>query len=90
MQKLKGQAVTGSVVTVIIVAVMIIIGGLTYGYIRNSMSVPMNTLASIAFNQTVAQVDANTYAGFQLMSVTPIVLAAVAIVGIVLVLKAVA
>jgi len=88
---LKGQmAVTTSVITVIIVAVMVIIGGLTYGYIRNAMTSPMSTLASTSFNATVAAVDSNTWAGLSLMSVSVIVLAAVAIVSIVLILKAVA
>ena len=86
----KGQvAVTGSVITVIIVAVMVIIGGLTYGFIRDAMSTPMSTLGSTALNTTIATVDANTYAGLQLISVAVIVLAAVAILGIILLLRAV-
>lgn len=91
MHNLKAQAaVSGSVITVIIVAVMVIIGGLTYGYIRNAMNVPMNNLASTSFNQTVTAVDNNTWAGLQLLSVAVIVLAAVAIISIVLILRAVA
>lgn len=91
MQKLKGQiAVTGSVITVIIVAVMILIGGLTYGFIRDAITPIMSTLASTAFNTTVAAVDTNTYAGLQLLSVAVIVLAAVAILGIILLLRAIA
>ncbi len=87
----KGQvAITGSVVTVIVVAVMVIIGGLTYGFIRDAISSPMSTLDSADFNTTVGIVDTNTYAGLQLMSVAVIVLAAVAILGIVLLLRAVA
>ena len=86
----KGQlAITGSVITVIIVAVMVIVGGLAYGYIRDAMNAPMSNLGSTAYNATVASVDANTYAGLQLMSVAVIVLAAVAILGIVLLLRAV-
>lgn len=91
MQKLKGQiAVTGSVITVIIVAVMILIGGLTYGFIRDAITPIMSTLGSAAFNTTVASVDTNTYAGLQLLSVAVIVLAAVAILGIILLLRAIA
>ena len=87
----KGQAgVSGSVVTVVIVAVMIMIGGLTYGYIRNAMTTPMSTLASTGFNSSIAALDTNVWAGMNLMSVAVIVLAAVSIIGIVLVLKAVA
>jgi hypothetical protein len=91
MKMSKGQiAVTGSVVTVLIVAVMVLIGGLTYGYIRDAITTPMSNLASTDFNNTVATVDSNTWAGLGLMSVSVIVLAAVAILGIVLLLKAVA
>ena len=88
---LKGQlAVTGSVITVIIIAVMVIIGGLTYGYVRDAMTTPMSNLANADFNSTVDTVDDNAWAGLELMSVAVIVLAAVAILGIVLLLKAVA
>lgn len=91
MQKSKGQlAITGSVLSLIIVAVMVLIGGLTYGYIRNSMTPIMSSLGSTAFNATVATVDTNFWAGMSLMSVAVIVLAAVSILGIVLLLKAVA
>jgi len=87
----KGQmGITGSVITVLIVAVMVIIGGLTYGYVRDAMTTPMSNLASASFNSTVSTVDSNTWAGLELMSVAVIVLAAVAILGIVLMLKAVA
>ena len=86
----KGQiAITGSVITVIVVAVMVIIGGLTYGYIRDAITPSMSNLGSTDFNTTVGQVDTNTYAGLQLLSVAVIVLAAVAILGIVLLLRAV-
>lgn len=88
--KLGQMAVTGSVITVIIVAVMVIIGGLTYGYVRDAMTPIMSSLGSASFNTTVDTVDTNTWAGLQLMSVAVIVLAAVAILGIVLLLKAVA
>ena len=91
MRKFKGQfAVTGAVVAVLVVAVMVIIGALTYGFIRDAITTPMSTLGSSAFNATVANVDANAYAGFDLLSVAVIVLAAVAILGIVLLLKAIA
>ena len=76
-------------ITVIIVAVMVIIGGLVYGYIRDAMTTPMSQLGSSSFNTTVSTVDANTYAGLQLLSVAVIVTAAVAILGIVLLLRAV-
>jgi hypothetical protein len=87
----KGQfAVTGSVVAVLVVAIMVIVGALTYGYVRDAITTPMSNLASTSFNNTVANVDSNAYAGFDLLSVAAIVLAAVAIVSIVLLLKAVA
>jgi hypothetical protein len=91
MKMSKGQiAVTGSVVTVLIVAVMVLIGGLTYGYIRDAITTPMSNLGSTDFNNTVTTIDSNTWAGLGLMSVAVIVLAAVSILGIVLLLKAVA
>lgn len=91
MQNFKGQmAVTGSVITLIVVAVMVIIGGLTYGYIRDAMTPIMSSLGSTDFNTTVSTVDTNFWAGLSLMSVAVIVLAAVAILSIVLLLKAVA
>lgn len=91
MPKMKGQiAATGAVITVVVVAVLIIIGGLTYGFIRDAITPIMSTLGSTQFNTTVASVDTNTYAGLQLLSVAVIVLAAVAILGIVLLLRAIA
>ena len=73
MQKFKGQfAVTGAVVAVLVVAVMVIIGALTYGFIRDAITTPMSTLGSTAFNATVANVDANAYAGFDLLSVAAV------------------
>ncbi len=91
MHKMQGQvAAAGAVITVVIVAVLILIGGLTYGYIRDALTPIMSTLGSTAYNTTVAAVDANTYAGLQLLSVAVIVLAAVAILGIVLLLRAIA
>ena len=85
-----GMGVTGSIVAVIIVAVMVIVGGLTYGYVRDAVTTPMSNLASTDFNNTVDAVDDNAWAGLELMSVAAIVLAAVAIIGIVLLLRAVA
>ena len=86
---LKGQGV-GSVVTVIVVAVMVIIGGLTYGYIRSAMTAPMSSLGSASFNSTVSTVDSNTWSGLTLLSVAVIIIAAVAIIGYVLLLRGVA
>jgi len=91
MGKLKGQAATaGTVITVVTVAIMVIIGGLVYGYVRDAMSTPMSDLGSTDFNNTVDTVDSNAWAGLSLLSVAVIVLAAVAIISIVLLLRAVA
>ena len=88
---LMGQtAVTGAVLTVLIVAIMVILGGLTYGHVRNAMTTPMSNLGNVDFNNTVSTVDDNAWAGLELMSVAVIVLAAVAILSIVLLLRAVA
>jgi len=86
MSKRKGQA-SGAVVTVLIVAVLVIVGALTYGYVRDAITTPMSDLGSTSFNNTVSSVDSNTYAGFNLLSVSVIVLAAVAILGIVMLLR---
>jgi hypothetical protein len=77
------------VITVVIVAVLIIIGALTYAFVRDAITPIMSELGSTAFNNTVDQVDTNTYSGFNLLSVSVIVLAAVAILAIVLLLRAV-
>lgn len=54
------------------------------------MKTPMSNLNNANYNTTVSTVDSNTWSGFQLLSVAVIVLAAVAIIGIVLLLRAVA
>lgn len=90
MNTMKGQGIPSSIVMVVVAAAMLLIGPLVYGYIRDSMKTPMSNLGSTNYNTTVATVDSNTWSGFQLLSVAVIVLAAVAIIGIVLLLKAVA
>ena len=87
MPKMKGVAVQGMIITLAIVAILLIITGLIYGYVRDAMNAPMSSLGSTAFNTTVANIDANTYASFDLASVTPIVLAAVLVIGVVLLLR---
>lgn len=91
MRKQKGQmggGTTGMVVTVVIVAIIVIIGALVYSFVRNAITPSMSSLGSTQFNTTVANVDTNTYAGFDLLSVAAIVLAAVAIIAIILLLRA--
>ena len=90
MNTMKGQGVPSSIVMVVVAAAMLLVGPLVYGYIRDAMTTPMSNLKSTSYNDTVATVDSNTWAGFSLLSVSIIVLAAVAIIGIVLLLKAVA
>ena len=83
---MKGQA-TGAIVAVVVVAIMVILGGLVYGYVRDSMTQSMSDLNSAQFNATVTTIDNNAYAGLSLMSVAIIVTAAVAIISIVLMLR---
>ena len=90
MNTMKGQAVPTSIVMVVVAAAMLLIGPLVYGYIRNAMTAPMSTLNSANYNSTVTSVDSNVWNSFGLLSVAVIVLAAVAIISIVLLLKAVA
>ena len=82
MRRFKGQ-VEGTVVGVVIVAVLVIIGALIYGYVRDAITSPMATLNSSSFNTTVSQVTSNAYSGFNLLSVAIIVMAAVAIIAVV-------
>lgn len=78
----RGQyGVTGTAVAVVIVAVLIMIGALVFAYVRDSLTTPMNSLNSAGLNASIATMESNTYAGFDLLSVSVIVLAAVAIIG---------
>lgn len=90
MNSMKGQGVPSSIVMVVVAAAMLLIGPLVYGYIRDAMTGPMSSLGSASYNATVSTVDDNVWSGFSLLSVSIIVLAAIAIIGIVLLLKAVA
>lgn len=92
MNNLKGQGVpvVGTIVVVVIAAAMLMIGPLVFGYIRDAMTTPMDNLNSASYNNTVTSVENNTWSGFELLSVSVIVLAAVAIIGIVLLLRTVA
>jgi len=57
----KGQA-TGAVVAVVVIAIMAIMGGLVYGYVRDAMTTPMSDLNNSNFNSTVATIDSNAWA----------------------------
>lgn len=82
----SGVGIGSAVVTVLVVAVMVIIGAITYGFVRDAIVMPLPALGS-ATNATVNAVPA--VSGFDMLSVSVIVLAAVAILGIVLLLGAV-
>lgn len=83
----KAFAVQSMVITLAIVAILLLITGLVYGYVRDAMNAPMSSLASTDYNNTVANIDSNTYSSLDLASVTPIVLAAVLVIGVVLLLR---
>lgn len=83
----KGFAVQSMVITLAIVAILLLITGLVYGYVRSAMTSPMSSLGSSAYNTTVGNIDTNTYAALDLASVTPIVLGAVLVIGVVLLLR---
>jgi len=85
--KMKGFAVQSMIITLAIVAILLLITGLVYGYVRDSMTGPMSSLGSTDYNSTVANIDSNTYSSLDLASVTPIVLAAVLVIGVVLLLR---
>ncbi len=57
------------------------VGALVFAYVRDALSQPMGNLASAQLNSTIATMESNTYSGFDLLSVSVIVLAAVAIIG---------
>lgn len=85
--KMKGFAVQGMVIGLVSVAILLIMSGLVYGYVRNAMEKPMSDLGSTSYNATVSNIDSNTYAALDLASVTPIVLGAVLIIGVVFLLR---
>lgn len=80
------MALQGAVVTIVIVSVLILIGALVYGYVRDAITTPMDNLNSTSFNNTVATIDSNSWSGFELIAVGVIVLAAVAIIGVIFLL----
>ena len=57
------------------------VGALVFAYVRDALSQPMGNLASAQLNATISTMESNTYSGFDLLSVSVIVLAAVAIIG---------
>ena len=73
--------ITGTAIAVVIVAVLIMVGALVFAYVRDALSTPMGNLDSAKLNSTISTMESNTYAGFDLLSVSVIVLAAVAIIG---------
>lgn len=73
--------VTGTAIAVVIVAVLIMIGALVFAYVREAMTTPMSNLESGDLNTTISNMEDNTYSGFDLLSVSVIVLAAVAIIA---------
>lgn len=75
------------VVALAIVAVLLLVTGLVYGYVRDAMTTPMSNLGSSSYNSTVTNIDSNVYSALDLASVTPIVLGAVLVIGVVLLLR---
>lgn len=73
--------VTGTAIAVVIVAVLIMIGATVFAYVRDAITTPMSNLNSTDLNNTISSMEDNTYSGFDLLSVSVIVLAAVAIIG---------
>lgn len=73
--------VTGTAIAVVIVAVLIMVGLIVFGYVRDAMTTPMDNINSATLNNSVSNVESNTYSGFDLLSVSVIVLAAVAIIA---------
>ncbi len=56
-------------------------GAIVFAFVRDAMTTPMSSINSASLNTTIANIESNTYSGFDLLSVSVIVLAAVAIIG---------
>ncbi len=76
--------ITGTIITVVIAAIMIIVGVIIFEETSTSIN---RGGWSAAANTSFTNVSANTFSGFDLLAVAIIVLAAVAILGIVLLLQ---
>lgn len=75
---MTGPAAT--VVTVVFVAMVLVVGLIAFSTFESNIDhASLSTTASTAINKTTAQ----TYAGFNLGSVIPLILFAVAIIGII-------
>lgn len=75
----KGQAQIG-VIGFVVFAISVIIGAIVFGQFDTAAgTIGLNTAATAA----VANVTSNTYNGFNIVSIGPIVFAAVVILGIV-------
>lgn len=57
------------------------IGATVFAYVRDAITTPMSSLQSTNLNNTISSMEDNAYSGFDLLSVSVIVLAAVAIIG---------
>ena len=81
MRTLKGQAnAIATVTSFLIFSIIVIVGSIVYGlFDAASGSIASTTAAT----QAISNISTNTYSGINVVSVGPIVLAAVAILGIV-------
>jgi hypothetical protein len=79
--KSRGQAATGAI-NLLVFAVMGIIAILIYGQFDTTATTSLGATTTAA-NMARANFSANTYAGYQTLSVGPTVLAAVVVLGIV-------
>lgn len=70
----------GTVITVVFVAMVLVVGLIAFSSFESNIDhSEISTTASTAINKTTAQ----TYSGFNLGSVMPLILFAVAIIGII-------
>lgn len=80
--KFQGQ---GGVISFVVLAIAIIVGVIVFSYFDTASSAISLTTGGTA---AVGNVTTNTYNGFNIVSIAPIVLAAVVILGIVSLLAA--
>lgn len=76
----KGQAASTGIVTFIILAMTLMVGGIVFGLFDTAADSLSNTTAAQA---AIDNVTLNTYSGFNVVSIGPIVMAAAVILAVV-------
>jgi hypothetical protein len=75
---MKGQALTTNVISAIVIAMLLIVGVVVFANFESSID---TTGYNVNATDAITTLKANTYSGFDLASIIPIVLFAVLIIG---------